>query len=445
MAPNEVSRGVDMETVFTREEVAQHDKVEDAWIIVDDKVYDVTDWSFKHPGGRVLLYYRGQDATEPVYGFHSDIKKTKKFMAPLCVGRLDNGEYLEKVPPAIKDFRVLRQKLESDGTFDPKPLYYFAHLASIFLMEATAVYLLLHGFPLWVAAIFLATAQIQFGWTQHDFGHCAVFESCLLNQVAHYFVIGFCKGASSWWWKSRHNRHHAKTNQIKMDPDMHVEPLFSFSTELVSTRPWKFFKALPFQKYYWWLFGPPVVTTLLFFYENAEFIAKRGRLADLLAVASFYLRYDLIFRHYVGLSASDTVLLYVLLRVIESHWFTWVTSMNHLPMPKTEDKRLDWINLQLNHTQNVEPGLFNDWFTGRLNYQIEHHLFPNMPQHSLGKVAPMIKDLCNKHGVEYRCRSLLRSMIDVSDMLGEVAEWYSKTSAAKRASASSRKPAVKSD
>lgn len=41
-------------------------------------MYDVTKWSYKHPGGRVILYYRGQDATEPVYAFHPDIEKTKK-------------------------------------------------------------------------------------------------------------------------------------------------------------------------------------------------------------------------------------------------------------------------------------------------------------------------------------------------------------------------------
>ena len=45
---------------------------------------------------------------------------------------------------------------------------------------------------------------------------------------------------------------------------------------------------------------------------------------------------------------------------------------------------------QVNATCNVEGGPFNDWFTGHLNYQIEHHLFPTMPRHNYSTVAPMV-------------------------------------------------------
>jgi len=46
--------------------------------------------------------------------------------------------------------------------------------------------------------------------------------------------------------------------------------------------------------------------------------------------------------------------------------------------------------LQVNATCNVEGGRFNDWFTGHLNYQIEHHLFPTMPRHNYSTVAPLV-------------------------------------------------------
>ncbi|RPD61123.1 acyl-CoA dehydrogenase NM domain-like protein [Lentinus tigrinus ALCF2SS1-7] len=59
--------------VFTREEVAQHNKPDDLWIIVDAKVYDVTKFKNLHPGGISVFYAEdiaGQDATEAFYGLH---------------------------------------------------------------------------------------------------------------------------------------------------------------------------------------------------------------------------------------------------------------------------------------------------------------------------------------------------------------------------------------
>jgi len=50
--------------VFSRAEVAIHDRVTDGWIIIDDKVYNVTTWIPYHPGGeKVLAAVLGQDAT----------------------------------------------------------------------------------------------------------------------------------------------------------------------------------------------------------------------------------------------------------------------------------------------------------------------------------------------------------------------------------------------
>ena len=49
---------------YTRAEVALHKKPQDLWIIIDGKVYDVTNWLKYHPGGKKLLqHYGGEDAT----------------------------------------------------------------------------------------------------------------------------------------------------------------------------------------------------------------------------------------------------------------------------------------------------------------------------------------------------------------------------------------------
>lgn len=68
---------------------------------------------------------------------------------------------------------------------------------------------------------------------------------------------------------------------------------------------------------------------------------------------------------------------------------------------------------QLAATCNVEQSFFNDWFSGHLNFQIEHHLFPTMPRHNLPKVAPLVRSLCAKHGTEYLEKLLLWALQDI--------------------------------
>ncbi len=37
-----------------------------------------------------------------------------------------------------------------------------------------------------------------------------------------------------------------------------------------------------------------------------------------------------------------------------------------------KDQEWDWVTSQTVTTCNIEPGYFNDWVSGHLNYQIEH-------------------------------------------------------------------------
>lgn len=40
-------------------------------------------------------------------------------------------------------------------------------------------------------------------------------------------------------------------------------------------------------------------------------------------------------------------------------------------------------------------------------------LFPTMPRHNLHKIAPLVKSLCAKHGIEYQEKPLLRALMDI--------------------------------
>jgi cytochrome b involved in lipid metabolism len=55
------------------------------------KVYDVASWVHKHPGGKVLLTYVGEDATDSVAAFHRDEEQMRKYLSSMRVATLDKG------------------------------------------------------------------------------------------------------------------------------------------------------------------------------------------------------------------------------------------------------------------------------------------------------------------------------------------------------------------
>ena len=56
------------EKKFSMSEVKKHNKDDDAWIVLFGNVYDITDWIKIHPGGDVIKYGIGKDATEMFLG-----------------------------------------------------------------------------------------------------------------------------------------------------------------------------------------------------------------------------------------------------------------------------------------------------------------------------------------------------------------------------------------
>ena len=75
---------IERERSFDWNEIKQHDKPNDKWLVVDGEVYDITRWLYKHPGGRrVIGHYAGQDATvrkpgqvlQLVHGIRPDLNR----------------------------------------------------------------------------------------------------------------------------------------------------------------------------------------------------------------------------------------------------------------------------------------------------------------------------------------------------------------------------------
>ncbi|XP_022547644.1 cytochrome B5-like protein [Brassica napus] len=64
---------------YSKSEVAEHNKRDDCWIIIKDKVYDVTSYVEEHPGGDAILDHAGDDSTDGFFGPQSRISTSDNF------------------------------------------------------------------------------------------------------------------------------------------------------------------------------------------------------------------------------------------------------------------------------------------------------------------------------------------------------------------------------
>ncbi len=60
---------------------------------------------------------------------------------------------------------------------------------------------------------------------------------------------------------------------------------------------------------------------------------------------------------------------------------------------------------------------FNDFFYGWLNYQVEHHLWPDLPLSQYQNVQPRVVEVCKKHGIPYRQDSVFKRLFKAVDIM----------------------------
>ncbi|XP_071791216.1 acyl-CoA 6-desaturase-like [Asterias amurensis] len=422
------STQVNLDDTYSWDDVKEHSSKTDKWVVIENGVYDVSKWVTRHPGGfKVLSHYAGEDATDAFVAFHPDKTKVKKYLKPLRIGFLSPESSTKS--EIVSDMRSLRTQAEEMGLFKPRMGFYAAHLAHILALEVLGwMVLWFYGTgwsPYLLAAAILTTSQAQSGWFQHDLGHLSVFSQSRWNHWLHNFVIGGLKAASAHWWNYRHFQHHAKPNIVKKDPDITMPYLFLFGEKM----PIKWasqkrgFMPYNYQQGYFFLIGPPLLLPIYFHTENLYHVITKRIWTDLAWTVFFFVRWFYFYGPLLG--GLGALGLYMFVRFLESHWFVWVTQMNHIPMEVDNDTQKDWLSLQLHATCNVEPSAFNDWFTGHLNFQIEHHLFPTMPRHNYAKIAPHVKSLCIKHGLSYQTKTLLGAFTDIVRSLKSSGQlWY---------------------
>ena len=75
------------------------------------------------------------------------------------------------------------------------------------------------------------------------------------------------------------------------------------------------------------------------------------------------------------------------------------------------ETRGDWYLRQMLGAANFKAGPLLAFSTGNLCYQIEHHLFPDLPSNRYAQIAVRVQALCDKYDLPYTTGSLVRQYL----------------------------------
>ncbi len=67
-----------------------------------------------------------------------------------------------------------------------------------------------------------------------------------------------------------------------------------------------------------------------------------------------------------------------------------------------------WYYRQILGSANLTGGKWFHIFSGNLSFQVEHHLFPDLPAHRYAEIAPQVREICERYGVPYNTGPLLK-------------------------------------
>jgi len=216
---------------------------------------------------------------------------------------------------------------------------------------------------------------------------------------------------STSWWKSQHNRHHAMPQRLKHDVDLETMPFIAFNKQIVRDEKDGHTFFIQNQKYLFATLDSLLVIMYWTLWLHPRYALKKGQYWDLSFTALrvyllFFVLNVSLLQYWVGVWISSTYLLVIF-------------SMNHSHLDVTSEK-LHWVEYCLVHTVDVSSNWAVDIFMSFLNYQIEHHLFPTMPQFRQRYIKDRVKALADKHNLPYRTLGFWEAMGTVFQNLGQV-------------------------
>ncbi|MFJ7749193.1 fatty acid desaturase family protein [Arthrobacter sp. NPDC097144] len=311
----------------------------------------------------------------------------------------------------VSSYSGLLKAVREEGLLKRRRSFYittFVFLCAGLVAAGTGFFLIGESwFQLLIAAA-LGVLLTQLAFIAHEAAHKQVFESGPANDRAGRFVANAVVGISYQWWMNKHSRHHANPNTIGKDPDIDMDTI-SFLPEQAARQ--KGFMAW-FARRQGWLFFPLLMleginlhaTSIKHLFANKQI---KGRFTELTMV---FLRLGLyigavFFFLPVGMAFAFLGVQLAVFGVYMGASF----APNHKGMPiLPKDSKADFLSRQVLTSRNIKGKGMNT-LMGGLNYQIEHHLFPNMPRPHLARASEIVKAYCAEHKIPYTETSLTQS------------------------------------
>ena len=120
-----------------------------------------------------------------------------------------------------------------------------------------------------------------------------------------------------------------------------------------------------------------------------------------------------------GPSALTTLTANLTANLIRNLWTHSVIMCGHFPegvqtFTKTSiegETRAEWYLRQMLGSANISGSAAMHFMTGNLSYQIEHHLYPDLPSNRYKEIAPKVREVFERYGLTYTTGSLPRQVI----------------------------------
>jgi linoleoyl-CoA desaturase len=250
----------------------------------------------------------------------------------------------------------------------------------------------------------------------HDANHGAYSKRPWVNKTFGFFVNFL--GGSDVNWKIQHNvLHHTYTNVHGMDEDIDAGAILRLSPHQ-KRRTLHRFQHL----YAWFFYG--LMTVAWFLTKDYKQVVRFSKM-DLLATqnTSFRKALAIIIGSKIVYGGVFFVLpffiapvawYYVLIGIFLMQFTCGLTlgaifqpahivPTSDFPKPdESGNVEADWAVNQLYNTSNFAPGarLFS-WYVGGLNYQVEHHLFPNICHVHYRKLSKIVRETAMEYNLPY--------------------------------------------